>query len=130
MQTAYVDNLKVITSGSVPPNPAELLNAKNIERIVESVRDEVDLIMFDSAITLSIPDTLILAPLMDGVCLVHNPERSDKKGVEAAKKMLDRAHANILGIMFNNVKLRTSHYDDYHYYSSTYTVDKVQRVGE
>ena len=128
MRDVNVENLRVVTSGTVPPNPAELLSEQSLQQVIDQVRDEFDLIIFDSAITLSIPDTMIMAPIVDGVCLVHNPDRSEKKSVETAKKMLERSNANILGIMFNNVKLRTSNYDDYHYYSSTYTVEDVKRI--
>jgi Mrp family chromosome partitioning ATPase len=112
----------------VPPNPAELLNTSRITQLCEHLQTQFDLIIFDCAIALSIADTLIIASSVGGLCLVHDPNRGDKGGVETAKKMLERANANILGIMFNNVRLKTSTYGDYHYYSSEYTVNQYKRI--
>ncbi len=128
IQSTGVHNLRILTSGVIPPNPAELLNAHRLTQLCEHLKTQFDLIIFDCAITLSIPDTLLMAPAIGGLCLVHNPDRGDKGGVETAKKMLERANANILGIMFNNVRLKTSTYGDYHYYSSEYTVSQYKRI--
>jgi capsular exopolysaccharide synthesis family protein len=124
-----VEDLKIITSGEVPRNPAELLSGDSITHICQSLREEFDLIVFDSAITLSIPDALIMSSYIDGVCLVHNPDCSDKQGVDTAKRMLERSQARVIGVMFNNIRLRTSTYGDYHYYSSTYTIDTVKKLN-
>ncbi|PON13312.1 hypothetical protein C2W62_34995 [Candidatus Entotheonella serta] len=128
IQSTGVHNLRILTSGPIPPNPAELLNASRLIQLCEHLQTQFDLIIFDCAITLSIPDTLLMAPAIGGLCLVHNPDRGEKGGVETAKKMLERANANILGIMFNNVRLKTSTYGDYHYYSSEYTVSSYKRI--
>ncbi len=128
VQDTGVRNLSILTSGPIPPNPAEILNANRLKQLCEHLQSQYDLIIFDCAITLSIPDTLLMAPAIGGLCLIHNPDRGEKGGVETAKKMLERANANILGIMFNNVRLKTSTYGDYHYYSSEYTVSQYQRI--
>ncbi len=128
IQDTGVRNLSSLTSGPIPPNPAEILNANGLSRLCEHLQSRFDLMIFDCAITLSIPDTLLMAPAIGGLCLIHNPDRGEKGGVETAKKMLERANASILGIMFNNVRLKTSTYGDYHYYSSEYTVSQYQRI--
>ncbi|ETX08751.1 MAG: hypothetical protein ETSY2_03560 [Candidatus Entotheonella gemina] len=128
IQNTGVHNLRILTSGPIPPNPAELLNAHRLRQLCEHLQAQFDLIIFDCAITLSIPDTLLMASGIGGLCLVHNPDRGEKGGVETAKKMLERANANILGIMFNNVRLKTSTYGDYHYYSSEYTVSQYKKI--
>lgn len=118
-QDSGIDNLKVIASGPPPDNPAELLIAKNIKKFCDEMRDAFDLIIFDSAITLSIPDAVLIAHAVDGVCLIHNPARSSKELVITAKKMLDRASAHILGITFNNISLKDALSKGYrHYYAS------------
>ena len=128
IQSTGVHNLRLLPSGPIPPNPAEILSASRLQQLCEQLQSQYDLIIFDCAITLSIPDTLLMAPGIGGLFLVHNPDRGDKGGVETAKKMLERANANILGIMFNNVRLKTSTYGDYHYYSSEYTVSQYRRL--
>ena len=114
-----IPNLKVLTSGNARHESAEILTVMNIRKFCETIYNEFDMVIFDSSIVLSVPDTLAIAPAMDGVCLVHNPERSDKRLVTAAKHILERAGAVIVGVMFNGVDMKASYYDHHYYYSST-----------
>jgi capsular exopolysaccharide synthesis family protein len=119
IQSTEVENVKVLTSGPMPHNPAELLSGKRMQVLCQSLRNSFDIVIYDSPLVLSIPDTAIIANDMDGVLLVHNPDRSDKKLASEAKKALDRARANIIGIVFNGVKLENASYY-YHYYRYDY----------
>jgi len=70
------------------------------------VEEGFDIIIFDSPITLSIPDVAVLAPEMDRVLLIHSPGRTGKRQVIAANRRLKNINANMHGIIFNNVGLR------------------------
>ena len=113
-----VPNLKVLTSGHSRHQSAEILNAMNIRKFCERIYNEFDMVIFDSSIVLSVPDTVTIASAMDGVCLVHNPERSDKRLVTTAKHLLERAGASIVGVTFNGVDIKDSYYGGHYYYSS------------
>jgi capsular exopolysaccharide synthesis family protein len=108
-------NLKVLTAGTRPLNPTELLSTTRMKRLMASCKMCFDTIIYDVPMTFSsIPDAAILAPHMDGVLLVYDPAQVDRAGVLEAKKMLERTGANLLGVIFNNVK--TKHQKRYYAY--------------
>jgi Mrp family chromosome partitioning ATPase len=79
-------------------------------------------VIVDAPVTLTIPDVAILAPEMDGVLLVHDPSKGDKDVVLETKRVLDRAGARLLGMIFNNIKPKQQrhYYGPHGYYSYTY----------
>ncbi len=106
VQNAPVEGLKILTSGPIPRNPAELLDMQRMHKLHKSIKDAFDLVIYDAPIVLSVPDTIVIATEADGVLLVHHPTLGNKERVATAKKILERAHANIIGIVFNNVNLK------------------------
>ena len=115
-----VEGLKILTSGPIPPNPAELLDMQRMHKLHQSIKDAFDLIIYDAPIVISVPDTIVVATAADGVLLIHHPTLGNKEKVAASKKILRRAHANIIGIVFNNVNIRHMHSSDQLYYNSYY----------
>ena len=68
---APLDNLKILFAGACPLNPTELLSMARLKHLIEHWKTCFDLVIFDSPVVLSIPDVMILAPMMDSVLLVH-----------------------------------------------------------
>ena len=125
-QETELENLKVITAGGVPHNPAELLSTDKMRYLLNNLEESFDIVIVDAPVTLSIPDVSILTPYIDGILLIHDPDKGTKELVLETKKMLDRANAHLLGIIFNNVKFnQQKQYISYHsYYSSQYSSPK------
>src|SRR5206468_9060350 len=73
-----------------------------------------------SPVVLSIPDVMILAPMMDSVLLVHSQGRSTRAMAVETKRLLERAGAKLLGMVFNNVRPKEEHYYSSDYYGSKY----------
>ena len=117
LQATALENLKVLHTGDKPYNPAELLSTQGMKRLLESLKGAFDVIIVDAPVALSIPDVAILAPEMAGVLLVHYPAKGDKAAVLEAKRVLERAGANLLGFVFNNVSPREQ---KYYYHSQKY----------
>lgn len=101
VQKTMVDNLYVIPSGPVPPNPSELLGSSRVERLFEELLASFDLMIFDAPPVNSVTDAQILATKVDGVILVIPQKIAEKAGVMHAKKALDIVHARILGAIMN-----------------------------
>lgn len=118
MEVTFVENLFIIPSGPIPPNPSELLSSKNMDNFIESVLQEFDLVIFDAPPVLSVSDALILGNRCDGTLMIVNSGHVDKADVVKAKTSLQTSQANILGVVLNNYKLPKSKYynDDYGYY--------------
>ncbi len=114
-------NLKVITSGPVPPNAAELLGSEQMRRLLQQLTDHFTHIVIDSPPAISFTDASILSTMVDGVMLVVHGGRSSRAVVRRAKQQLLDVGAHLFGIVLNNVKLDAhDSYYGYGYYSNYY----------
>ncbi|GAA3605411.1 CpsD/CapB family tyrosine-protein kinase [Secundilactobacillus similis] len=100
---SVVDNLTVITSGPVPPNPAELLNSNRMKNFLQTVQNEYDMVILDVPPLLSVTDTQILSAGVDGVVLVVRQGVAQRTSVQRAVELLEMVHANLLGYVLNDV---------------------------
>ncbi len=96
-----VQNLYVITRGTVPPNPSELLNSANAKKIVKFLREKFDVVIFDGVPVNGLPDSLILAGLVDRVVLVTAAGYTKIEELNDAKKALEKIDAKIAGVVVN-----------------------------
>jgi capsular exopolysaccharide synthesis family protein len=117
IQMTEVDNLHILTSGAVPPNPAELLGSKKMAETLIHLREHYEYIVIDSSPVLPASDSLRLAKLADGVVLVANGVRTPRQQVKSACARLGYARAKILGVVLNKMKSPGSVYrppEDYY----------------
>ena len=121
-------NLIVITSGSLPPNPAEILSSERMSHVLNDMENSADIVIIDSPPSL-LADASALAARADGVLLVI---QSNKTHLTAATNMIEqlqRVGANIVGVAMNRVNTNGNYYryDDLKNYSSyAYDVEKTQ----
>ncbi len=106
-------NLKMLTSGPIPPNPAELLGSDEMRRLLTSLSERFTHIIVDSPPAISFTDASILSTFVDGVILVVHGGRSSRAVVRRAKQKLVDVGAHIFGVVLNNVKIETK--SDYYY---------------
>lgn len=109
-----IENLYVLTSGPIPPNPAELLGSKAMREFITTVEGEYDIILFDTPPVLAVTDSQILANICQGSLLVVSSGRTEIDMVTKAKDLLLSAKGKILGVVLNNKKVENSNY--YYYY--------------
>ncbi|PYF03267.1 CpsD/CapB family tyrosine-protein kinase [Ureibacillus chungkukjangi] len=117
VQPTDIENLYILPSGPIPPNPAELLASKNMEAVKTRLLEDYDLLVFDTPPILSVADAQIVSNKTDGTVLVINTGKSQKESALKAKELLEAAKANVLGVILNNFKIEDSHYY-YYYYGS------------
>src|SRR5215204_4570610 len=120
---AKTPNLKVLTSGPVPPNPAELLGSEEMRRLLGILSERFAHIIIDSPPAISFTDASILSTMVDGVMLVVHGGRSSRAVVRRAKQQLLDVGAHIFGVVLNNVKLESQDYYYSGYYSNYYSTD-------
>jgi capsular exopolysaccharide synthesis family protein len=101
-------NLRVLTSGPLPPNPAELLGSHRMQAVLETLQQSADLIVFDSPPLQAVTDAAVLSSFTDGAILVVDARSSRRRSVRQAKETLDRAGARILGIVLNRVDRKST----------------------
>lgn len=113
----HIEGLSLITSGPIPPNPAELIASKTMDQFVETVKEKYDLVIFDAPPVLSVTDAQILSNKCEGTILVINSGKAEKENVIKAKEMLIASKANIIGAVLNNYAIDKNHYY-YQYYGA------------
>jgi succinoglycan biosynthesis transport protein ExoP len=123
-------NLKIMPSGPVPPNPAELLSSDEMRKLLNTMSERFTHIIVDSPPAISFTDASILSTMTDGVMLVVHGGKSSRAVVRRAKQQLLDVGAHIYGVVLNNVKLEGSNsYYYYGYYSSYYEGDEDDALG-
>ena len=115
IQATDVNNLSIITSGPTPPNPAELLNSRRMNILMEELYQTFDLIIFDLPPVMTVADGLIMASKTDGTVLVIREGVTRKDSVLEAKSRLLQAKARILGVIYNGAEQVNE--SSYYYYS-------------
>jgi capsular exopolysaccharide synthesis family protein len=123
-------NLKILTSGPVPPNPAELLGSGEMRKLLQQLSESYAHIIIDSPPAISFTDASILSTLVDGVMLVVHSGRSSRAVVRRAKQQLLDVGAHIFGVVLNNVRLETQDYYYQSYYSNYYSDPDNASAGE
>jgi len=105
--------VRVLTSGSIPPNPTELLGSTAMNRILDELSSMADVVVIDSP-PFVVADAAVLTPKVDGVLLVIRPEYSRKELVTGMKSQLDRAGGRIVGVVLNGVSPKNDVYSSYY----------------
>jgi non-specific protein-tyrosine kinase len=131
-RTADQENLTVVTTGPLPPNPAELLGSQRMRTILDRLGSAADLVIFDSPPVLAVADASILSSQLDGTLLVLDAERSRRNSARLARDTLGRAGAHVLGAVLNRVRAPSS--GEYGAYYGGYDSDEraprlVHRTG-
>jgi non-specific protein-tyrosine kinase len=112
-QDTAVPNLRVLTSGTLPPNPSELLASGAMARVLTSLRDAAEMIVFDAPPVGAVTDAAILAPRTDGVLLVIDAGVTQRDAARRARAQLEKVNARVLGVVLNNVALDSRAYTYY-----------------
>jgi capsular exopolysaccharide synthesis family protein len=107
--------LNILTSGAVPPNPAELIGSEQMRRLLKSLEGAFTHVIIDSPPIGSFTDGVLAATLVDGVLLVVHSGTTSRGVARRARQLLQDVGAKVFGVVLNNVNLREH---DYYYYQS------------
>ncbi len=116
IQPTEIENLSVLTSGPLPPNPAELLNSAKMRELLSELQDQWDIILFDSPPTIMAADAAILASITDGVLFVIEQHNASRRIIAEAINVLQSAKARLLGVALNKWRAEGRGYYYYYYY--------------
>ncbi len=118
LRTPGMDNLHVLTAGTKPPNPTEILSSDRFRQFLAEARQSYDYVFVDAPPILPVADAAEISPLVDGVLLVYTVGRIGRGVLKRAKSNLDNVEAKVLGVVLNNVKPEAG--PDYFRYHSHY----------
>jgi capsular exopolysaccharide synthesis family protein len=119
-KTPGIENIWIIPSGHLPANPVELLESKGILNLIEMLKKQFDVVIFDTPPVLPVTDASILAPKMDCVVIVYEIGRTSREALLRAKVQLESMGAKISGIILNHTKAQTESIFSYPYYRYKY----------
>jgi protein-tyrosine kinase len=122
-QATLVPNLFVVTSGPLPPNPAELVGSNRMRESLETAVTDFDMVLLDSPPVVLVADAVALASFTDGVVLVVQTGKVSHEVIRRAAGNIQAVKGRILGVVMNAVNLKRDgyYYDYYRYYQSYYT---------
>ena len=115
IRPTQIENLHVITCGTYPPNPSELLASQKNKRLIAGLKNYYDIIIFDGAPVGGLADSVILSSLMDETLIVTREGATSKSELKATKEALDKVGAKIAGLVFNMVSQKSAKYYSYYY---------------
>ncbi len=109
-----IPHLYLLPCGPIPPNPAELLSSQALQNLIETLKQQYDLIIFDSAPLLPVSDSVELGKFTDGMLLVVRAGMTERDFLEEVKRILENTRLRVLGVVLNAVDL-VRHYGYYRY---------------
>jgi succinoglycan biosynthesis transport protein ExoP len=117
MVRTKIDNLRLITSGPIPPNPSELLGSKRMEAVLAEIKKNAELVILDTPPMLAVTDAGVLASKVDGVILLIEAKRTSHKAARQAHESIQSVGATILGTALTKVKTKRRG-TAYYYYTA------------
>ncbi len=110
-----VENLDIMCSGPLPPNPAELLHTQGFRRTLDKLMDAYDRVIFDSPPVVAVTDAQLLGRQVDGAIIVVGASMTAKPMLAKAVRLLNDVNVNVLGCLLNNLNVNRRGYGYYHY---------------
>jgi non-specific protein-tyrosine kinase len=97
-----IDGLLLLPAGHLPPNPADLLGSRQMDRIIASLKAQADIVLFDAPPVIAVTDAALLASKLDGALLVVSAGRTRRDDAQQAKALLERIHVHLVGTVLTN----------------------------
>lgn len=111
--SGLLNNLKVITSGTIPPNPAELLDSRPMEITLQTMREYFDVIVVDLPPVTAVSDAMVVSKFLDGIVVVVRQNYCDKKSLDETVRKLRFSQAKILGFVMSDSNIQMKRYKKY-----------------
>lgn len=119
LQSTMVPNLRLLTSGPIPPNPAELLGSKRMADVADWLAEQADFVIFDSPPVLAVTDSVLLSQLVDATLLVVKGGQTAHQALAVASRRIADVNGYIAGVLLNQMSRKNSY--GYAYYQEKYT---------
>jgi len=118
LQETKIPHLRLMASGPIPPNPAELLSSQRMSQVIQELQNEADIVIFDTPPVLTVADASILGALVSGCLLVVDTGKTKRTSFIGAIERMQRTGGNVFGAVLNRLSPDRRGYGYYYYYSS------------
>lgn len=105
LRDTEIEGLSVLTSGPLPPNPADLMGSRRMEEVIAALSEQADQIFFDTPPVVAVTDAAVLATKVDGVLLVISAGKTRREYARTAVQRLEQINARLVGTVLTNVQL-------------------------
>src|SRR5690606_5559127 len=115
-----INNLEYITCGTIPPNPAEMLESEKMRQFLSYMREKYDIVILDSPPVIAVTDSEILSTMVDGTILIVSADTTEMELMERSVELMKNEKSSFIGTILNNFSYRSgygSYYKYYYYYS-------------
>lgn len=102
LQDTGVENLRLLSSGTKPPNPADLLGSQKVDKLIATLLEQAEVVLFDAPPVTAVTDAAVLGAKVDGVLLIINAGKTRRDHAERAKSLLETAKVRIIGATLIN----------------------------
>jgi succinoglycan biosynthesis transport protein ExoP len=128
IQKTDIENIWILPSGPHPPNPAELLNSKKMKELINDARETFSSVLIDTPPVLAVIDPIVISSLSDCTVLVTKAGKTNRKSLISAIAEIRKSNAQIIGVVFNEMKIKKDGYYSPHYdsYQDEYYEDMGQ----
>ena len=116
IRSTRIENLSVVSSGRVPPNPSELIGSERMQGLMKYFSDQFDIVICDAPSTLVVTDPVLMSTHIQSVLIVVSVNNARRDTVIRAKTHLNAAQAKIVGVVLNGLEASRRHYYYYYYY--------------
>ena len=118
LQNTKIKGLRVLSSGPIPPNPAEILSSQRMSQLIQELYDEADILVFDTPPVLTVTDAAVLSPQVDGTLFVVHVGKTRRDTLAQAFERVMKTNAHPLGVVLNRIKPSHGGYYYYQYYDT------------
>ena len=105
LQETGVEGLSVLTSGPLPPNPAELMGSRRMQEVIATLAEQADQVFFDTPPVVAVTDAAVLATKVDGVLLVISAGTTRRENARTAVQRLEQINAHLVGTVLTNAQM-------------------------
>ncbi|MBN1953969.1 MAG: CpsD/CapB family tyrosine-protein kinase [Anaerolineae bacterium] len=99
-----VDNLLLLPSGPLPPNPADLLGSQRMGKVIAALQAQAEVVLFDAPPVTAVTDAAVLGTKVDGLLLVVRAGRTRRDHAQRAKELLEQVHVRVIGAVLTNAR--------------------------
>ncbi|MBR0134327.1 polysaccharide biosynthesis tyrosine autokinase [Candidatus Saccharibacteria bacterium] len=129
IQKTSIDNLYIITRGTYPPNPSELLGSDKNRELINVLRQHFDIIIFDGAPCNGVTDSIVMSTLVDEVLIVTKNASTPRSALDTTRDMLAKVNAPIAGVVMNSVDKKVAKYYSYYGAKGARTESNDEQIG-
>lgn len=116
IQETKIPNLHILTNGTIPPNPSELLGSSNMKELIALLKTAYDIIIVDAPPCKLVTDSIVLSTIIDSTVLVVNSEKTKINELNEVKRAIETVGGEIIGAILNKKKITGKTYSESYSY--------------